>query len=206
MKNKAFTLIELLVVIAIISLLSSVVLVSVNTSRIKSRDAKRLEDLIQMRTALTMYLLDNGGIPSCVSNPCSGTSISSVLSPTLTLTSKPNDRWWNTVVFVKKAEAGSTYISKIPSDPMNTSGIIYYYSTGPIVQYGYVDKNGKTTNLSRQGVFFMVSESKTQNISNPHTIGVTIGERHPVYGYGANIKEILGGSSSGDSGSGSYSY
>ncbi len=236
MKNKAFTLIELLVVIAIISLLSSVVLASVNTSRIKSRDARRFEDLVQIRTALTMYFLDNGGVPSCSSNPCSGSSLTTALAPTLTVTSNTNGRWWNTVSLIKKAEAGSVYISKLPSDPVNTGGIIYYYSTGPTVQSGYIDKNGRTVNLSNQGVFFVVSESKTQNISNPYTIVVTVGEPDSINGYGASVKEILGrgvvpnnnvvvgggegdtggdsgsgsggdsGGGSGDSGSGSYSY
>ena len=60
-KNKGFTLIELLVVIAIIGMLSSVVLASVNSARIKARDARRLEDMIQIRNALALYASDNGG-------------------------------------------------------------------------------------------------------------------------------------------------
>jgi prepilin-type N-terminal cleavage/methylation domain-containing protein len=55
MKQKGFTLVELLVVIAIIGLLSSVVLVSLNINRMKARDARRMHDLDQIRTALVMY-------------------------------------------------------------------------------------------------------------------------------------------------------
>ncbi|MFH1611746.1 MAG: type II secretion system protein [bacterium] len=64
MKNqKAFTLIELLVVIAIIGLLASIVLVSVNSVRKKARDAKRIMDLRQLKTAMEMYYDEtNGGI------------------------------------------------------------------------------------------------------------------------------------------------
>jgi type II secretion system protein G len=66
-QNKhGFTLIELLVVIAIIGLLASIVLVSLNSSRIKARDARRNADLRQIRNALELYMQDNNAYPgSC---------------------------------------------------------------------------------------------------------------------------------------------
>jgi prepilin-type N-terminal cleavage/methylation domain-containing protein len=60
--NLAFTLIELLVVIAIISLLASIVLSSLAEARSKARDSKRVQDLVQLRTALEQYALDNDGL------------------------------------------------------------------------------------------------------------------------------------------------
>lgn len=54
-KDEGFTLIELLVVIAIIGVLASVVLVSLGSSRSKSRDAKRFADVRQVITALELY-------------------------------------------------------------------------------------------------------------------------------------------------------
>jgi len=63
-KKKGFTLIELLVVIAIIGILSSVVLASLNTARLKSRDAKRVADIKQVQVALELYFDDNRKYPS----------------------------------------------------------------------------------------------------------------------------------------------
>ena len=63
-KKRGFTLVELLVVISIVSLLASISLTYLNTARAKSRDAKRLRDLTEMRKALQMYWNQNGSFPS----------------------------------------------------------------------------------------------------------------------------------------------
>ncbi len=73
-KNKAlgFTLIELLVVIAIIGILAAVVLVSLNSARAKSRDARRLSDVHQIQTALELYYNDCGGYPAALTTAAAG--------------------------------------------------------------------------------------------------------------------------------------
>ncbi len=59
--QKGFTLIELLVVIAIIGLLASVVLLALNSARVKARDAKRIADVRQLASAQELYSNDNPG-------------------------------------------------------------------------------------------------------------------------------------------------
>lgn len=63
-KEKGFTLIELLVVISIIGLLSSVVLTSLNSAKVKARNAKRMSDLRQLQLAITLFYENTGAYPS----------------------------------------------------------------------------------------------------------------------------------------------
>lgn len=60
---RGFTLIELLVVVAIISLMSSIVLSSINSARQKARDAQRVAHLREIRTALELFYTNNGAYP-----------------------------------------------------------------------------------------------------------------------------------------------
>lgn len=67
-RARGFTLIELLVVIAIISLLSSIVLASLSSARAQARDARRVADLNQLRTALELYYADYDKYPDNTDN------------------------------------------------------------------------------------------------------------------------------------------
>lgn len=65
MIKKGFTIIELLVVIAIIAILVSVTLALLSGPRVKSRDARREEDMKQIHNALSLYANNNGIYPVC---------------------------------------------------------------------------------------------------------------------------------------------
>ncbi len=147
-KNFGFTLIELLVVIAIIGVLASTVLASVNTARMKARDAKRLADIRQLVLVLQLYYDDNNAFPptpGCTSGWCClghGTA----------------GRCWNTQytgLDALDASLSPRYISRIPDDPLNTTsryGDAYMYNpsvatsagTGPVLHWG-VEKASPTT-------------------------------------------------------------
>jgi prepilin-type N-terminal cleavage/methylation domain-containing protein len=80
---RGFTLIELLVVIAIIGLLSSVVLASLNTARMKARDAKRMADIRQIQNALELYYDVHGYYPTSDNDGCGGWDVGNRSFPLL---------------------------------------------------------------------------------------------------------------------------
>jgi general secretion pathway protein G len=106
-KSKGFTLIELLVVIAIIGLLASVVLASLNSARMKSRDARRIADVKQLATALELYANDNTTFPtSAGAAGATGVDFTNALVPGFE----------------------GTYIAQIPKDPIGSTNY-YKYKT-----------------------------------------------------------------------------
>jgi prepilin-type N-terminal cleavage/methylation domain-containing protein len=132
-KNHGFTLIELLVVIAIIGILSSIVLVSLNSARSKARDVKRIAEIKQLMTALELYYDSNGHFPIS-SGGCGASS--------------PNGSWCNSVQSLSGghwirdngvANVLSPFMASEPIDPKQGSspnwtplngGTIFYFASG----------------------------------------------------------------------------
>ena len=96
--RKGFTLIELLVVIAIIGLLATIVLVSLNTARIKARDARRQSDMQQISLAMEMWYNSNNS-SYCLPGP-----------------GATNCNWADTYATACSG-AVSTFMPAIPTDP-----------------------------------------------------------------------------------------
>ena len=108
MKNKSqkgFTLVELLVVIAIIGILATLLLLQLGVARQRARDAKRIVDVSQVRTAAELYFDDAGQYPQVATFAALGALI------------------------VPK------YMSLLPVDPLNSGNYTYNYAYNGITKY-----------------------------------------------------------------------
>lgn len=114
-----FTLIELLVVIAIISLLSSVVLASLNGARESARITRTAEDFRQIRNSINLWMTDNGfaKYPNANSNEvCGGTGYNTYYGqncPIPEMYSNPNSSF-------------SDSMSSPPTPPLNDASNYFY--------------------------------------------------------------------------------
>lgn len=146
MTQRGFTLIELLVVIAIIGLLSSIVLASLNSARVKARDSRRIADLNQIRNALEFYFDANGYYPqSGCGWDCNGYRYSP-------------DSGWDTL-----ATDLRPYIPTLPKDPINNCN--GPWNTG-CLSYAYGNV-GRTT----QRVHYDLT-AQLEDTSNPNRCAV----------------------------------
>ena len=110
--KSGFTLIEILVVLSIISLLSSIVLASVQTARNKARITADAQTLIQLSKALELYKAQNDNYPLFTPAPPNPGQSGSI---TL-LSSNPSP------------VLGTEYIPKITDTKLGSS--IYYQPNG----------------------------------------------------------------------------
>lgn len=106
MKNqRGFTLVELLVVIAIIGILATLLLLQLGVARQRARDAKRIADINQVRTALELNYDDNGQYPQ----QATYAGLAASLVP--------------------------RYLTLLPVDPLNVSPTVYSYAFNGLVRY-----------------------------------------------------------------------
>ncbi len=152
MKNKiksGFTLIELLVVIAIIGLLSSVVLASLNSARVKARDTLRMESLRELQKAVEVYYNDTGHYPN---DGASGTYADCW---------RPNANW---IPDAGNYNWSSGYISTQPQDPIDNCCWPWGNcgSAGEAATYEYWSNGTK----------YLIA-ARLESLTNPARAGVT---------------------------------
>ncbi len=145
--RKGFTLIELLVVIAIIAIISSIAISSLNTSRKKSRDARRLMDIKQITMALELYYDKYRVYPNNTDNDCSGWDAGFNGGPA------------SGDLFIRPLE-NAGFISKTPGDPITTG------NCGGYAYYRY--PAGSYTCSASLGAYFVLGIRDMETSGNPY--------------------------------------
>ena len=140
--NKGFTLIELLVVVAIIGLLASIIIVTLNSTRIRARDARRLADMKTIILALEMYYDDREEYPE--ENSSDGSWENSY------------EDGGDFIDFLKD----QGYLSIVPVDPINSGTTYYSY---------YVYSAGSSGCDSSRGEFYVLGVRDMETSGRPHS-------------------------------------
>ncbi len=162
MNKKGFTLIELLVVIAILAVLMSVVVITINPAEMlkKTRDTKRVSDLDALRTALNLYITDQGNLGNIVAtgtgkcythsiasgplNPTSGSLASSCSSSAVSTTASQavDGTGWIPIPF--STITSGNPLSVLPVDPTAKLGN-GANDCGPSGWHAYVFRGNSST-------------------------------------------------------------
>jgi len=114
-KPNGFTLIELLIVTVILGILAVIGLRSFQSTQVKSRDARRKEDLAAISQALEAYYNDKGEYPS---SNASGQIIGCT-------TEEPSACAWGQIF---QDDRGTFYMTQLPEDPRSYN--YFYVSDG----------------------------------------------------------------------------
>ena len=135
--KRGFTLVELLVVISIIGILSTFAMVSLNIARVKSRDALRMADMGQLKTALILYFEENTRYPVCDEENFNidwETDSDEVMGSSLV-----NGSDCYNIELADALETGERPImSSIPKDPLNLINVTAANSGNDVYLYRYI--------------------------------------------------------------------
>lgn len=79
--KRGFTIIELLVVFGIIGILVSITLITLNSTRTKTRDVTRLAEMRSTKQALDLYYIDHKQYPNQDGDGCGGWDVGNQAHP-----------------------------------------------------------------------------------------------------------------------------
>ncbi len=168
MQKKGFTLIELLVVIAILAILSVVVILTINPAQMlrQARDSQRVSDMATLKSAISLYLVDQ-------TSPIMGTStwcyMSSATAATTTAGCGGRMSTSNTTnVTTSAANAASTTgggwipinfgaissgspVGSLPIDPVNNATYFYSYAVNSTTLQFEIDADMESTRYAASG-------------------------------------------------------
>lgn len=140
MKKSGFTLIELLITVTIVSLLSGLVMINIYGNLAKARDAKRKNDLREIKTSLDLYYNTVGNVNPGTGNiypPSQNSSWPPNFSGTETIygcgtVSIPESCPWGS----PWVQTGVTYMGSLPTDPKASQS--YFYMRAPSGRLSYL--------------------------------------------------------------------
>jgi len=124
------------VVIAIIALLSTLSVVALNSARVKARDARRVSDIKQIRTALEMYF------DAKLEYPASKDDLGSSTARCLSATNAFNANC-----------AGTIFMQNVPKDPQSSTRKYKYVKgtgTTPTYTIEYFNESDNVTKIATE--------------------------------------------------------
>ena len=144
--NIGFSLIELLIVIAIIILLGIISVVALSSQQASARDARRISDIRQIRTALEFYSSDESQYPVLDQPIVLGGSDSAKLC------SKAEGSF---VSEKTECKTETTYMAKVPQDPLSNQKYSYI---GSKKGYDITFTTEKASSLGKAGTYHAHSD------------------------------------------------
>ncbi|MCX6744746.1 MAG: type II secretion system protein [Candidatus Parcubacteria bacterium] len=140
-KQGGFSLVELLIVVAIIILLATISVIALNDQRAKARDARRISDIRQVRTALEFYHSDEDQYP--------------VVDKSVVLGQKGSEKLCAKAVgaivsLETPCSQDTTYMATIPKDPLADRQYLYQ---GNVKDYEIIFNTEKPSSLGLAGQY-----------------------------------------------------
>lgn len=138
-RSRGFTLIELLIAISIVAIMSTIGLVAYSKAQSISRDARRKQDMLNIRQGLELYRERNKTYPATtwVGSDDSGTWIPGL---------------------------DSTYISSLPKDPRQSSELCYPWTADC---YNYVYMSDDYCDIPAGQSYFLIARSENPIVPTP---------------------------------------